>query len=39
MSRLLFVPATQAPDAGADIAAQTALTLARVEIMATALRG
>lgn len=37
MSRFIFVPATLAPDA--DIAAQTALTLARVEIMATALRG
>src|SRR5437868_4740859 len=31
MSRIVSVPATAAPDAGADIAAQTTLTLARVD--------
>jgi reactive intermediate/imine deaminase len=31
MSHLLFVPPTSAPDAGPDIAAQTALTLARLD--------
>jgi reactive intermediate/imine deaminase len=31
MSRLVFVPTTAAPDAGADIGAQTTLTLARVD--------
>src|SRR5260221_10957916 len=31
MSHLIFVPATAAPDAGADIARQTAVTLERVD--------
>lgn len=31
MSRLVFVPATAAPDAGADIGRQTTLTLARLD--------
>src|SRR5438132_9704807 len=31
MSRFLFVPGTAAPDAGADVGRQTALTLARLD--------
>ena len=31
MSHFIFVPATAAPDAGADVARQTAVTLARLD--------